>query len=982
MATKIQVRRDTAANWTSANTVLSSGEMGYETDTGYMKIGDGTTNWSSLSYFTPGDVSDDNTTYTISVAQSGGDANVTLTGSDASNDTVTMVAGNNLTVTVAGDNVTMDVDNDLANYSNATSQFLTDITAQAIGSLTDVNVSAVADGSVLAYDQGSGNWVAGDPAVGALDDLSDVTLGTPSTGNLLHYNGANWEASSSPMSTLNLGTLRVSGTTGQDYTSFGTLTGTDGGIITHAGNVTAGAMWYHADTDYDFVANFDSVFLNASESCKLTIIINNDQEGRDTICTGIQFNGFDKLDVQWASGAAPTVGTLGGYDIIEFTVVNNATNSLSNLGETDIQDNVYVFADHKANVSQSLAGLSDVDVYALFPSSSEPVSGSFLTYDTVENKWEASQGFLPKIYMDRGSFVNRQGFLYNVGFYDEENILTGTDGDVLEFNLDTEDVDNRIKSAGIYYIESIDYNFIANFDRAAYDGNVSYNANTRSKGQKNFRLIVDNRSRSQTRIQGSSKQSTIFTTGLTIVLNGVTVTNSGGTLGQFVEDINTAAIPNVRAFNQNSYIHLVGDGVDIEIDAASTGLAELYLTAGTYTQTTYGSGNKGPIGYQMKGKSLDVKYHNGVAPTPKAGEVNIYDIEIVEDQSFNGDPEYTFAFVKHWNESADIVGGVFTGDLKGSVAADDSTVLIDGTEGTINLDGTVSGNIDVPSGNLTLQSGTANINGNLTIENGNNIVIEKSVSANNETLGKITATTGSVDYGEIEFKTGADGFADNSEINWYARIGGAKTAVFEIKGTSLGKSGFEINPTGSASLDFFMQSSGDPTLIFADAGDDRVGFGKIPTQGKVDVDGDVYATTFVGALAFSNLTSTPTTLAGYGITDAATSAQGALADTAVQPAALGNIEFGTGTIDTNDSSAVTITPAVIMSSDATVENSLTVTNTITADTVTGKIVATAGTAPTVATEAGEIGEIRFDNTNMYLKCPDGNWRRVALSGLV
>ena len=93
MATKIQVRRDTAANWTSANTVLSDGEMGYETDTGYMKIGDGATAWSSLAYFTPGDVSDDNTTYTISVAQVGGDADITLTGSDASTDTVVLGAG-------------------------------------------------------------------------------------------------------------------------------------------------------------------------------------------------------------------------------------------------------------------------------------------------------------------------------------------------------------------------------------------------------------------------------------------------------------------------------------------------------------------------------------------------------------------------------------------------------------------------------------------------------------------------------------------------------------------------------------------------------------------------------------------------------------------------------------------------------------------------------------------------------------------------
>ena len=51
MADLIQLRRDTAANWTSANPTLSQGEQGYETDTGKMKIGDGSTAWSSLDYF-------------------------------------------------------------------------------------------------------------------------------------------------------------------------------------------------------------------------------------------------------------------------------------------------------------------------------------------------------------------------------------------------------------------------------------------------------------------------------------------------------------------------------------------------------------------------------------------------------------------------------------------------------------------------------------------------------------------------------------------------------------------------------------------------------------------------------------------------------------------------------------------------------------------------------------------------------------------
>ena len=50
MADLIQIRRDTAANWTSANPVLAQGELGAETDTSKIKIGDGSTAWSSLAY--------------------------------------------------------------------------------------------------------------------------------------------------------------------------------------------------------------------------------------------------------------------------------------------------------------------------------------------------------------------------------------------------------------------------------------------------------------------------------------------------------------------------------------------------------------------------------------------------------------------------------------------------------------------------------------------------------------------------------------------------------------------------------------------------------------------------------------------------------------------------------------------------------------------------------------------------------------------
>ena len=50
MADQIQLRRDTAANWTSSNPTLASGEIGLETDTDQFKVGDGTTAWASLGY--------------------------------------------------------------------------------------------------------------------------------------------------------------------------------------------------------------------------------------------------------------------------------------------------------------------------------------------------------------------------------------------------------------------------------------------------------------------------------------------------------------------------------------------------------------------------------------------------------------------------------------------------------------------------------------------------------------------------------------------------------------------------------------------------------------------------------------------------------------------------------------------------------------------------------------------------------------------
>jgi len=43
MSIQIQLRNDTAANWTTINPVLAQGEMGVENDTFKFKIGNGST---------------------------------------------------------------------------------------------------------------------------------------------------------------------------------------------------------------------------------------------------------------------------------------------------------------------------------------------------------------------------------------------------------------------------------------------------------------------------------------------------------------------------------------------------------------------------------------------------------------------------------------------------------------------------------------------------------------------------------------------------------------------------------------------------------------------------------------------------------------------------------------------------------------------------------------------------------------------------
>ena len=86
MPTQIQLRRDTAADWTSNNPTLAAGEFGWESDSNRFKIGTGSAAWNSLDY--------------ADTLKSLGD--MTITGS-----TISAPSNGDLTLTTAGSGVVL-----------------------------------------------------------------------------------------------------------------------------------------------------------------------------------------------------------------------------------------------------------------------------------------------------------------------------------------------------------------------------------------------------------------------------------------------------------------------------------------------------------------------------------------------------------------------------------------------------------------------------------------------------------------------------------------------------------------------------------------------------------------------------------------------------------------------------------------------------------------------------------------------------------
>ena len=146
MTTQFQFRRGTASEWTSANPVLASGELGFETDTQKGKIGNGSTAWNSLVYLLGAEVGDISAVTAGTGLTGGGTAGaVTLnvdTSSIATKDHVsaTYVPTSSLGVTTATLNASGKLDSSQVPTTLATTTYADGILTSA-GTYTDSSIT-------------------------------------------------------------------------------------------------------------------------------------------------------------------------------------------------------------------------------------------------------------------------------------------------------------------------------------------------------------------------------------------------------------------------------------------------------------------------------------------------------------------------------------------------------------------------------------------------------------------------------------------------------------------------------------------------------------------------------------------------------------------------------------------------------------------------------------------------------------------------
>jgi len=187
MASIIQWRRDTAANWIAANPILAQGEAGLELDTGYWKHGDGVTAWVDLPYTGTGPEGP--------IGPPGpdgpqGPVGPGVAGGGQAGQVLTKVDGTeyNTVWADAPENIPLPPE-DTTPYSGVNTGGVFSWAKDNLNNLSNVDVDSATQGEYLYYDEATSTWKS-KISVSALGIIefdyrwSNAPNTTPSTGQI------------------------------------------------------------------------------------------------------------------------------------------------------------------------------------------------------------------------------------------------------------------------------------------------------------------------------------------------------------------------------------------------------------------------------------------------------------------------------------------------------------------------------------------------------------------------------------------------------------------------------------------------------------------------------------------------------------------------------------------------------------------------------------------------------------------------------
>ena len=283
---QLQFRRDTAANWTLHNPTLAAGELGIETDTSQFKIGNGTLAWSALSY---GGLQGPTgpTGSTGSTGPAGADGKTVLSGSvDPTTEGVNGDFYINTTAwTIFGPKTAGNWGTGSSLVGPQGAQGIQGTQGiQGVQGPAGADGKTVLSGAVDPTTEGvngdfyinttswqifgpktAGNWGTGTDLIGSttLDSLTDVTITTPSSGQVLKYNGSAWVNDTDSV------TAPGGANTQVQFNSSGAFAGDDdftwnSGTRTLALGAAGGQAAISAPNNLTF--NGDTLFINTADS--------------------------------------------------------------------------------------------------------------------------------------------------------------------------------------------------------------------------------------------------------------------------------------------------------------------------------------------------------------------------------------------------------------------------------------------------------------------------------------------------------------------------------------------------------------------------------------------------------------------------------------------------------------------------------------------------------------------------------------------